>query len=154
MRDVEYCGDPKRVKIFNGVAEALQKLKNAGFKLIVITNQSGIGRGYFTIEDYRAVEAEVQRHLPMIDATYFCPHRPDEGCACRKPKPQMIFDAQREHQLDLSRSFFIGDKPMDADCGRNAGVRTILVRTGLEVPNESSVADLAEATEMILRDAR
>jgi D-glycero-D-manno-heptose 1,7-bisphosphate phosphatase len=154
MRDVEYCGDPKQVEIFAGVAEALQKLKDAGFNLIVITNQSGIGRGYFTEEDYRAVEAEVQRQLPMLDATYFCPHLPDDGCACRKPKPQMIIDAQREQQLDLARSFFVGDKSLDAECGRNAGVRTILVRTGIDQPNESSVANLAEAAEMILRDAR
>ncbi|MDQ6913173.1 MAG: HAD family hydrolase [Verrucomicrobiota bacterium] len=153
MRDVEYCGDPKQVEIFDGVWQALRRLKNAGFKLIVITNQSGIGRGYFTEEDYRAVEAEVQRQLPMIDATYFCPHQPNDDCACRKPKPQMIFDAQSEHHLDLGRSFFIGDKPLDAECGRNAGVRTILVETGVDQPNESSVANLPKATEMILGDA-
>lgn len=155
MRDVEYCSDPARVEIFPGVPAALRKLKAAGFKLIVITNQSGIGRGYFGEEDYRAVEAEVQRQLPMLDATYFCPHRPKDGCACRKPKPEMILHAQREHQLDLNRSYLIGDKELDAECGRKAGVRTILVRTGLEPPNEeSSVADLAAAAEIILNRAR
>ncbi len=66
----------------------------------------------------------------------------------------MIFAAQREHRLDLACSFFVGDKPLDAECGRNAGVPTILVRTGLQLPNESSVADLGEAAEMILRNAR
>jgi histidinol-phosphate phosphatase family protein len=154
MRDVEYCGEPKDVHVFNGAAEALQRLKDAGFKLIVITNQSGIGRGYFSERAYRAVEAEVQRQLPMIDATYFCPHQPNEDCACRKPKPQMIVDAQREHQLDLSRSWFLGDKELDAECGRNAGVQSILVRTGRELPKETSVADLAEAVDVILRNAR
>lgn len=154
MRDVNYCGDPAMVEIFDGVAEALAKLKGAGFKLIVITNQSGIGRGYFTEQDYRAVEAKVGRQLPMLDATYFCPHRPDEDCACRKPKPQLVLDAQREHGLDLTRSFFVGDNALDAECGRKAGLKTILVRTGLEAPNESSVADLPQAAEWILKNAR
>lgn len=155
MRDVNYCAKPEDVQVFPCVASALRRLKHAGFRIIVVTNQSGIGRGYFSETDYRAVEAEVARQLgpELIDATYFCPHHPDDGCACRKPKPQMIFDAQREHQLDLARSYFIGDKPLDAECGRNAGVRTILVRTGREQPNESSVTDLAEAAEIILRDA-
>lgn len=154
MRDVDYCSDPARVEIFPGAAAALRRLKEAGFKLIVITNQSGIGRGYFSVANYRAVEAEVQRQLPELDATYFCPHAPSEDCACRKPKPEMIFSAQRDHQLDLSRSFFIGDKAIDAECARNAGVRPILVRTGMALPDESSVADLAAAVEMILSDAR
>ena len=76
MRDVEYCGDPAQVEIFDGVPEALRRLKDAGFKLIVITNQSGIGRGYFSEQDYRAVEKEVARKLGVIDATYFCPDVP------------------------------------------------------------------------------
>ena len=158
MRDVEYCADPKRVEIFAGAQAALRKLKDAGFKLIVITNQSGIGRGFFTEEDYRAVEKEVERQLGVIDATYFCPDLPDAGCRCRKPQPGLIFDAQREHQIDLARSFFIGDKALDAECGHNAGVRTILVRTGNEPPNEKSNADwiardLNEASDIILNHA-
>ena len=159
MRDVEYCGDPKQVQIFDGVEAALRKLKDSGFKLIVITNQSGIGRGYFTEEDYRAVEKEVELQLGVIDATYFCPDAPDAGCRCRKPQPGLIFDAQRDQQIDLSRSFLVGDKPLDAECGRNAGVRTILVQTGNGPPNEKSSADwiardLTEAAEIILRHAR
>ncbi|MGZ4966693.1 MAG: D-glycero-alpha-D-manno-heptose-1,7-bisphosphate 7-phosphatase [Chthoniobacterales bacterium] len=159
MRDVEYCGDPKQVEVFGGVPQALRRLKDAGFKLIVITNQSGIGRGYFTEDEYRAVEKEVEQQLGVIDATYFCPDKPDAGCRCRKPQPGLIFDAQRDHDLDLQRSFLIGDKPLDAECGRNAGVRTILIQTGNEPPNEKSGADwlardLAEATEIILQHAR
>lgn len=157
MRDVEYCGDPKLVEVFANVPAALVRLKEAGFKPIVISNQSGIGRGYFTEEDYRAVEKEVEQQVGpgVIDATYFCPHAPDAGCACRKPEPLMIFKAQRDHRLDLARSFLIGDKPADAQCGRNAGVRTILVQTGLEKADASSGADwlaedLTEAAEIIL----
>src|SRR5881227_2067957 len=107
MHDCVYCSDPKNVKIFHGVREALRCLKSNGFKLIIITNQSGIGRGLFTIEQYRAVEGEVLRQLGdrLIDATYFCPDVPGQNSSCRKPAPGMILQAQREHGIDLSRSF-------------------------------------------------
>jgi D-glycero-D-manno-heptose 1,7-bisphosphate phosphatase len=147
--------------VFAGAAEALRGLKDAGFGLFVITNQSGIGRGYFTEADYRAVETEVERKLGagVIEASYFCPHAPDAGCACRKPSPALILRAADEHQLDLSRSFMIGDKRIDAECGRNAGVRTILVQSGQEQHDSTAGAadwiarDLAEATEIIFTNA-
>jgi D-glycero-D-manno-heptose 1,7-bisphosphate phosphatase len=157
MENVDYCSDPKQVRIFPRVREALQRLKSNGFKLIIITNQSGIGRGFFTIEQYRAVEAEVLRQLGdgLIDATYFCPDVPSQHSSCRKPAPGMIFQATQEHRIDLSRSFFIGDKEIDAECGRNAGVRTIRVRTGLQSDMTGSVADwvasnFADAAKIIL----
>jgi len=160
MRDVEYCGDPRNVEIFAGVPAALQQLKDADFKLIVITNQSGIGRGYFTEDAYRAVEAEVARQTgdSLIDATYFCPDAPERASPRRKPAPEMIFEAQRDHSLDLARSFFVGDKSLDAECGRAAGVRTIVVRTGLEKSEGATGADwdardLTEAVEIILQHA-
>src|SRR5438093_7464585 len=98
MEDCDYCSDPKDVRIFSGVPEALRSLKSRGFKLIVITNQSGIGRGLMTVEQYRAVEAEVLRQLgsDLIDATYFCPDVPGQNSSCRKPAPGMILQAQRE----------------------------------------------------------
>ena len=132
MRDVDYCGDPNNVHILPGVPEALRKLKDRGFKLIVITNQSGIGRGYFNEEQYREVENELSRQLgeDLLDATYYCPHLPNDKCECRKPSPEMVLTAAREHDIDLAKSFFIGDKPSDLECGRNAGVKTILVKTG------------------------
>ena len=157
MQDADYCSDPKQVQIFPGVPEALRRLKWKGFKLIVITNQSGIGRGLFTIEQYRAVEAEVLRQLGdgLIDATYFCPDVPGQHSSCRKPAPGMIVQATREHRIDLSRSFFIGDKEIDAECGRNAGVRTIRIRTGFDRDAANSYADwvavdLLEAAKIIL----
>ena len=112
MEDCDYCSDPKDVRIFQGVPEALQRLKSRGFKLIVITNQSGIGRGLFTLDQYRAVEGEVLRQLGdgLIDATYFCPDAPGQHSNCRKPAPGMIVEAARDHQIDLSHSFLIGDK--------------------------------------------
>ena len=157
MQDADYCSDPQQVKIFPRVAEALRRLKSKGFKLIIITNQSGIGRGFFTVEQYRAVEAEVLRQLGdgLIDATYFCPDVPGQHSSCRKPAPGMIVEATREHQIDLARSFLIGDKEIDAECGRNVGVRTIRVRTGLDRETAGSIADwvaddLPAAAEIIL----
>jgi len=158
MRDAEYLADPKGVEIFAGAPAALRKLKAAGYKICIITNQSGIGRGYFTEEQYRAVQAEVTRQIGpgVIDATYHCPELPESGAPCRKPAPGMILQAQRDHRIDLSRSFMIGDKLIDALCGRNAGVRTILVQTGIEQREGRSeadwdVPDLTAAAEIILR---
>ena len=157
MENVDYCSDPKQVRIFPSVPESLRHLKSNGFKLIIITNQSGIGRGFFTIEQYRAVEAEVLRQLGdgLIDATYFCPDVPGQHSSCRKPAPGMILQATQEHRIDLSRSFFIGDKEIDAQCGRNAGVHTIRVQTGFQDDMTGSVADwvasdFADAAKIIL----
>jgi len=156
MEDCDYCSDPKDVRIFSGVPEALRSLKSRGFKLIVITNQSGIGRGLMTVEQYRAVEAEVLRQLDgLIDATYFCPDVPGQHSSCRKPAPGMIVEATRQHQIDLTRSFLIGDKEIDVECGRNAGVRTIRVKTGPEREMTGSTADwitedVPAASEIIL----
>src|SRR5881398_102607 len=106
IEDRDYCSDPKDVKIFPGVPEALRRLKSNEFKLIIITNQSGIGRGLFTVEQYLAVEAELLRQLGdgLIHATYFCPDVPGQHSTHRKPAPGMIVDATREHQIDVSRS--------------------------------------------------
>ncbi len=160
MRDVDYCGDPRNVNIFPGVPVALGKLRNRGYKLIVITNQSGIGRGFFNEKQYRAVEEEVSRQLGqgVIEGTYYCPHLPGAGCKCRKPSPEMIFAAARDHNIDLARSFFVGDKQTDIDCGRNAGVKTVLVRTGYGNETAERLADfvapdLREAADFILGEA-
>lgn len=158
MQDADYCSDPKQVEIFSDVPGALRRLKTAGYKLIVITNQSGIGRGFFTLEQYRAVEAEVLRQLGdgLIQATYFCPDVPGQHSACRKPAPGMVLQAAREHDIDLARSFFIGDKESDVECGHNAGLRTIRVRTGFDQGTAPSCADwvtenLSQAAAIILK---
>jgi D-glycero-D-manno-heptose 1,7-bisphosphate phosphatase len=157
MREVNYCADPKQVEIFPGVPEALVRLKTAGYKLIVISNQAGIGRGYFSEAQYRLIEAEVARAvLPAtFDAVYFCPDRPDLATARRKPAPGMVLEAQRDHGIDLARSFFIGDKAIDIECGRNAGVRTILVRTGYGAEETRArpdwiAEDLSAAADLLL----
>ena len=160
MHDVDYCSDPNAIELFDGVIDALRKLKEAGFRLFVITNQSGIGRGYFTEQEYRAVENELNRKLgaDLIDATYFCPDKPGEDSRRRKPAPEMVLEAVRDHDLDLERSFFVGDKAIDIDCGRNAGVRTVLVRTGYghseRCAPDWAADNLAEAAEIILKHSR
>jgi D-glycero-D-manno-heptose 1,7-bisphosphate phosphatase len=143
IEDADYCSHPKQVEVLPGVPEALRRLKLKGFKLIVITNQSGIGRGFFTIDEYRSVESEVSRQLGrgLIDATYFCPDVPGQHSSHRKPSPGMILQAERDHQIDLTRSFFIGDKEIDVECGRNAGVQTIRVQTGFDRDISGSAAD-------------
>jgi D-glycero-D-manno-heptose 1,7-bisphosphate phosphatase len=158
IHDADYCSEPGQVKAFQGAAVALRRLKDAGFKIIVITNQSGIGRGFFTEQQYRAVENEVSRQLGngLIDATYFCPDVPGQPSQCRKPAPGMVLQAAHDHDVDLSRSFLIGDKEIDAECAHNAGVRAIRVRTGFDKATEGSCAewvaeDLASAVEIILK---
>lgn len=157
MHDADYCSRPDEVRIFDGVSAALRRLKSAGYKIIVITNQSGIGRGFFTEKDYRAVEAEVSLQIGngLIDATYFCPDVPGQPSECRKPAPGMVLQAARERAVDLSRSFLIGDKEIDAECAHNAGLRAIRVRTGLDKMTDGSCADwvaedLRTAAEIIL----
>jgi D-glycero-D-manno-heptose 1,7-bisphosphate phosphatase len=143
MHDADYCSRPEQVRIFDGAAAALRRLKDAGYKIIVITNQSGIGRGFFTEQDYRAVEAEVLRQLGngLIDATYFCPDAPGQPSQYRKPAPGMVLQAAREQDVDLSGSFLIGDKEIDVNCAQNAGVRAIRVRSGFDKATDGSCAD-------------
>lgn len=157
MRDVDYCGDPGQVEVFPEATGALQQLKKSGYKLIIITNQSGIGRGYFTEDDYRAVEREFLRQLGegLIDASYYCADLPKMNSPRRKPAPGMILEARRDYQLDLARSYMIGDKMSDIECGKSAGVRTILVQTGygarqVDCGADWIARDLAHAAELIL----
>ena len=132
MEEVQYCGDPAKVHVFPGVPEALRKLKAAGFAVIVISNQSGIGRGLFTEAQYHAVQEEFLRQAGQgtIDAAYFCADPPGVPSSRRKPEPWMVLEAAADHAIDLARSFFVGDKSADIECGRRAGTRTIQVLTG------------------------
>ena len=158
MEDVDYCGDPANVMVYPGAREAIQRLRDAGFLVIVITNQSGIGRGYFTEEQYHAVHAEMVRQLApvTIDGVYFSDDTPENPGPRRKPNPGMVLEAAADFDIDLGRSFFVGDRASDIGCGRNAGTRTILVRTGfgVNVPDTCGADYIAptivEAVEWIL----
>ena len=141
-----YLRDPAQLEILPGVPEALKKLQDAGFKLFIVTNQSGIGRGYYTLEDMRRVNerlcAELAKHGVRIERIYFAPEAPEAPSRGRKPSAQFLFDARDEFGLDLSQSYMIGDKLIDLECGWNAGVRRcLLVRTGYGAEVERAMAD-------------
>jgi D-glycero-D-manno-heptose 1,7-bisphosphate phosphatase len=132
---VDYVYTIAEFKIFNGVKEALKLLKQNGFKLIVITNQSGIAKGIYEEKDVYAcfdyLQTETGHH---IDDMYFCPHHPkfDTVCACRKPGTKMINDAILKYDIDASQSYMIGDAQRDITAGTNAGVTTIHINNGKE----------------------
>jgi D-glycero-D-manno-heptose 1,7-bisphosphate phosphatase len=156
MEEVNYCRDPAMVRVYPGVPEALRKLRDAGFRIFIVTNQSGIGRGLMTLEQYRAVEAEFLRQLGagLVDATYFCADTPRVPSSRRKPEPGMVLEAAAEHGIDLARSYFVGDKIADIECGRRAGTGTVLVLTGYGAeqtcPADYRAADAAAAADWIL----
>lgn len=131
-----YLADPERVAPIAGAAAALRTLAAAGFKLIIVTNQSGIARGYYTADDFHAVQRRVEsifaRDGVRFDGVYHCPHHPevDGRCACRKPAPGLYLRAAREHGLDLARSIYVGDKLSDVEPALTLGGAGFLVRTG------------------------
>lgn len=165
IEEADYLSQPEGVVLYPGVGPALRRLMDFGFKLVIVTNQSGIGRGYFSEADMHRVHDRLLELLAAdgvrIDKIYFAPEAPDQPSRGRKPSPQFLFDAHDELGLDLARSFIIGDKLIDLECGWNAGVRqAILVRTGygrsFEQKQPDAVArawvvdDLAEAAKRIL----
>ncbi|MEO7319526.1 MAG: HAD family hydrolase [Chthoniobacteraceae bacterium] len=157
MHDTGYVGNPSLVEVYPGVAEALVRLKTAGFKTVIVTNQSGIPRGYFTESDFHAVQARFEEMIgpAVIDAVYFCADHPDEATERRKPGPGMLLEAARDHGLDLPRSWMVGDRAGDVEAGWRAGVRAILVRTGEGAQADGTRAvfvaeDFARAVDFIL----
>lgn len=130
----DYLGDPAGVVLEQGASAALRLLLGAGFQLIVVSNQSGVARGKLTLEQVRQVNARLADLLSVegvsIAGWYICPHGPDEGCNCRKPKPGMIDRATADHGVDLRRSAIIGDKDSDVLAGLARGIGGHLVLTG------------------------
>lgn len=160
IEDVHYCKDPALVRVIPGAPESLDRLRAAGFRTIVITNQSAIGRGYMTLEQYEAVHARTLELVgaERIDATYFCSEAPEAKSPRRKPEPGMVLEAAAHHGIDLARSWMIGDKRADVHCGRNAGTHSILVLCGQGAAEDGADADfiardLAEATDFILKQS-
>jgi D-glycero-D-manno-heptose 1,7-bisphosphate phosphatase len=165
IEDRDYLHRPEEVVIFPGVGPALKRLQDAGFKLILVTNQSGVGRGYFPIEDVHRVHEHLARELAKdgvkFEKIYIAPEHPDAPSRGRKPSPQCLFDARDEFGIDLGQSYMIGDKLIDLECGWNAGVKqSMLVRTGYGKRTETNnlvtarlaivVRDLVEAATWIL----
>ncbi len=146
IEDTHYLHRPEQVVIFPGAAPALKRLQNAGFKLIIVSNQSGVGRGYYTVAELedvnRHVCEELGRHGVRFQKIYFSLEAPDQPSRGRKPSPQFLFDARDEFALDLGESYMIGDKLLDLECGWNAGVKKcLLVRTGYGAELERTAPD-------------
>lgn len=157
IEDVGYPDDPDRVRLLPAVPEGLRRLREAGFRLVIVSNQSGVGRGLIAPEDARRVHARVLELLGeqgiAIDLAKYCPHAPDEGCDCRKPAPGMLLDAAAELSLDLEASFMIGDKGSDIAAGGSAGCATVLLDPlGAPAPAgaDFAAADFGQAVEWIL----
>jgi heptosyltransferase-2 len=167
--DPGYLKSAAELRMLPGVTAALARLKAAGARLVVVTNQSGIGRGFLTLKDLEAVHARLQGILEQgdaaLDAIYFCPHHPDDGCRCRKPGTAMIERAVSELQLDLKRAYIVGDHIRDVQLARNVGVKAVLVVSGRvdaqalerlkaeQAEPDVIVASMEEAADWILADA-
>ena len=170
--DTGYISDPKLVKLFPDVGKTLFRLKKKiDFLFIVISNQSGIARGLMTIHQVELVNQKINSLLDdfnvSIDAFYFCPYHPDfntpEESLCRKPSPEMVLKAVKDFNVELSKSYFIGDSAADIECGHNASLKAILVKTGngresLSILHEENkipnfvAENLYEAGNFILND--
>lgn len=166
IEERDYLSRPEEVMVFPETPQALRRLRQAGFQLFIVSNQSGVGRGYFTMADVERVNqrllSELARENVQFEKIYIAPEAPGTPSRGRKPSPQFLFDARDEFGIDLAESFIIGDKLIDLECGWNAGVkRAILVRTGYGARCEQStpdklaraavVDDLSAAADLIVR---
>lgn len=162
--DIGYLSDPKHLKLYRGTAEALRLLRQAGFYLFVVTNQSGVARGYFPENTVKAVHKRLQQMLKAkgaeIDAFFYCPHyregkikRYVKVCDCRKPKPGMVKQALKKYPVDLKKSFVVGDKIDDLQLARNAKAGWgILVRTGNGRKSEKKLKAKPLAKSVVVSD--
>ena len=162
-RDVPYCSRPEDLEILPTVPQAIRLLNQHGFKVVVVTNQSGVARGYFSKEILRNIHDkmldELARQDANIDAIYYCPHHPDDNCQCRKPKTGLLTQAAMEHNIELSTSFMVGDTEIDIVSGNTVNCKTILVTTGPKrgedvVTRPDYIAEsLLDASQWIIRYA-
>lgn len=161
--DHGYVHKVKDFEFIEGAVEGLKKLQSAGFAMFIITDQSGIGRGYYTMEDFedvsRHLSAELKAHDINIKKTYYCPHSPEDNCECRKPNIKMLLDAKKDFGIELKNSYLIGDKESDILTGKRAGCRTVLVLSGhIKDPGDCKTRpdliakDLKEAAELIIKE--
>lgn len=156
-----YLSDPDQLELLPGAAAGMRKIQNMGLGIAVVTNQSGIARGYFDLARLDSIHDRLKEILAKehiaIDGIYICPHSPDDDCTCRKPLPGMGLQAAKELGFDPETAFMIGDKAVDIDLGHNIGAKTFLVRTGYGAKLEAQgfnradyiVNNLDEAAQII-----
>jgi len=141
----DYVHKIEEFEFQQGIFEAARYFQEHGFFIIIVTNQSGIGRGYYTEEEFQKVtsymEAEFEKNGVKITKVYHCPHTPDDGCGCRKPHPGMLLAAKKEFDIDMNSSWMIGDKEGDIEAANSAGVaKTILVKSGHKIDEKNTTA--------------
>jgi D-glycero-D-manno-heptose 1,7-bisphosphate phosphatase len=162
VRDRGYTHRVEDYELLPGVASGLRRIADAGYRLAVITNQSGIGRGYYSTEQYQDFQAHLVDDLAQrgvhIEASYFCPHRPEAECECRKPRPALLRRAERELGADLARSWVIGDSQVDTELASRGGCRgAVLVLSGSADPTHfgtrevQCAASFEEAAEIVIQ---
>ncbi|RME54273.1 D-glycero-beta-D-manno-heptose 1,7-bisphosphate 7-phosphatase [Candidatus Woesearchaeota archaeon] len=160
-KEVQFVARPEEFHLLPNTIEALKLLNKTDYKLIIITNQSGMGYGYYTEENYNAVTDKMLKLFAeegiRIDDIFYCPHRYEEECNCRKPNTGMLKKAKAKYDIDFSQSWLIGDKTSDIKAGENIGAKTILVLTGAggkdsryDIKPDYVAADLLEAAYFIL----
>jgi D-glycero-D-manno-heptose 1,7-bisphosphate phosphatase len=161
IEECSYLSNPEQIRLIPGTAQALRELTELGFGLVVITNQSGVGRGLFDLAQLEKIHERMGQMFAAegvpLDGIYFCPHRPEDGCSCRKPEVSLAEQAASQLNFNLQASIVIGDKASDIEMGRRVGAITFLVRTGYgaQVAAENSSApdyivdDLRAAVEII-----
>jgi len=167
IRDPGYLGDPDGIHILPGASEAVRVLNESGIPAIIITNQSGIARGFFTEETLEAIHKRLTALLSgqgaRIDAIYYCPHHPDGvveeyrlTCTCRKPQPGLLLRAAQDFGLDLMKCYLVGDKPIDMETIHKVGGRGILVGTendmAIDAKADYRAAGIKDAVSWILKD--
>jgi D-glycero-D-manno-heptose 1,7-bisphosphate phosphatase len=156
VENVPYNVDPARIRLAPGAAEAVARISAAGYRVIVVSNQPGVGLGFFAEHELERVQRHLAALLPMT-AFYYCPHAPQAGCPCRKPQSGMLLQAAREHGVELAQSWMVGDILDDVEAGRRAGCRTVLVDNGNETEWQlnaarephAKVKGLLEAADLI-----
>ncbi len=149
--DSNYVYKVDDLQVLPWVKEWLHLLQSKGYLLIIITNQSWIARWYYSDWEFLAFTYELGKQIDIsFDAIYYCPHRPEENCECRKPKTKHILHAQKEYIIDLKQSYFIGDKESDMQCGRDAGCKTILLGSDPAVQSDFQTLSFLSATHFIL----
>ncbi len=159
IHDVPYNGDPSKVVPMPGAREALDRLREAGVRLAVVSNQSGVGRGLVTLEEVEAVNRRIEELLGPLGPWLVCPHRPNEGCGCRKPRAGLVVRAAETLGVDPRRCAVVGDVGSDVEAAHAAGARAVLVPTPRTRREEVAAApevvtDLGAAVELLLRGSR